>query len=68
MIRYISNEMGRKSYIKIFIFVKLLIRWVDHPSCGDDNLSGVDLVPKVEHNGRLIGYEIFTLKLAPKWT
>ena len=56
MIRYISNEMGCKTYIKIFIFVKLLIRWVDYPSCGDDNPSGVDLVPKVEFNGMLMCY------------
>ena len=45
--------MGCKTYIKIFIFLKLLIRWVDCSSCGDDNPSGVDLVPKVEFNGML---------------
>ena len=59
-----SNEIGRKIYIKNIYFC-LFIRWVDHPSRWDDNLICVDLVPKVEHNGRLLGYKIFTLKLAP---
>ena len=49
-------KWGVKPYKKIFIFVKLLIRWVDYPSCGDDNPSGVDLVPKVEFNGMLMCY------------
>ena len=57
-----------QSYIKKYLFfVKLLIRWVDCSSCGDDYPSGVDIVPKVELNGMLMCHEIFTLKLGPKW-
>ena len=67
MIRYISNEMGCKAHTKNIYFC-LLIRWAHCCSGWDDHPSDLDVAPKVEHNGMLIGYEIFTLKLAPKWT
>ena len=54
---------GAELYKKIFIFVKLLIRWAYCASGGDDHPSGVDTVPKVELNGMMMCHEIFTLKI-----
>ena len=58
------SEMGCKAiYKKIFIFVKLPIRWAHCSFGGDDHPSGVDTVPKGELNGMMLCYEIFTLKI-----
>ena len=60
-------KWGAKLYKKYLFFVKLLIRWAHCCSGWDDHPSDLDVAPKVELNGMLICYEIFTLKLEPKW-